>query len=230
MVAVAKVGSRRQPRDAKSCPVRGPTAAVELAELLHGFGAVSTHMLPNDRRMAPPASPVALLRLQGLQALSAVLKPDLDRARRHVEGLRERLALVEVGQRLLLEGFDQHLQLLPRDLAPLGPALTTRAMRRGVAAVRELRSQRRGDLGGSRRPGVGRGCRCTRWCAAPTAPHLRRQRPLDHHTREECESDFRCDRVMEGVRILNKTFMILFVFSIWTPPGCDVMKERFQYS
>ena len=59
------------------------------------------------------------LGLLRLQALSAVLEPNLHRARRHAERLRDRLALVEVRQRLLLERLDEHGELLPGDLAAL---------------------------------------------------------------------------------------------------------------
>ena len=61
----------------------------------------------------------ALGGLHGLQPLAPVLEPDLNRARRHPQHLGERLALIEIWQRFLLEGVDQDCQLFAGDLAAL---------------------------------------------------------------------------------------------------------------
>ena len=132
------------------------------------------------RGAAAPAAALGLGLLR-LQALSAVLEPNLHRARRHAERLRDRLALVEVRQRLLLERLDEHGELLPGDLAALRLRLLGRRLLGGL--WREL-----GGLGGGPRVGGRRG----------RAPRLRpvggrRVRPLEPREHQSTFAHFAGD-------------------------------------
>lgn len=104
-------------------------------------------------RRAAAESILSGLRRRRLEPLPPVLEPDLDRTRRHAQALRERLALIKVGQRLLVEGLDENRKLRAADLAPawVAPARVRlrearRRQKRGGAAAARVR---RAEAGGA---------------------------------------------------------------------------------
>ena len=95
---------------------------------------------------------------RSLEPLPPVLEPDLDRARRHAQALRERLLLFKVGQRLLVEGLDENRKISRADLGPaeLGPAWVARRVR--LREARRRQEKREGAAGARATGGGGRRC------------------------------------------------------------------------